>query len=256
MAMTSLTLFFSGATVLAIAALFATVGFVILKRNASPETRVPLTAFALWWFGYAAYTMEAGTRTLLSAFGVDDVALHISLIYIGLFLLCVGLVGLMVYLIYVYTGSRQIIVPLGAFYASFYMLALYAYGSRNPVDVAASAWTTWVVFEHPENPHLTAIILVSLLVPLGIGAVLYSLLYFKVKSGLQKKRILLVGGAFLAWFILRALGDVTSVGDSMIWAPAIRIVALLSALVVLYAFLGLKEDPPRARDPFQRPGPV
>ncbi len=236
------TLMLSGAILSLIAVLFATVGWVVSRRAVSPEQRLPATAFAVWWFGYAAYTLEAATRNILSSFGIDDAALHVSVTYLGLFLLSIGLAGLMYYLIYVYTGSNRILVPLAAFYASFYFMALYAYSSRNPITVEAGTWSTQVVFEFPENPLLNNMILAALLVPLGVGALLYSLLYFKVESALQKKRILIVGGAFLFWFGVHAFGRLTPLGDILIWPLLNRMIALISALVILYAFLLLKDS--------------
>lgn len=235
------TLMLSGAILFLIAALFASVGWVVSRRAVSPEQQLPATAFAVWWFGYAAYTLETATRNILTSIGIEDVALHISVTYLGLFLLSIGLAGLMYYLIYVYTGSNRILVPLAAFYASFYFLALYAYSSRNPVAVEAGTWSTQVVFEFPENPLLNIVIITALLVPLGVGALLYSLLYFRVESALQKKRILIVGGAFLFWFVVHAFGRLSPLGDMLFWPLLNRMIALISALVILYAFLQLKD---------------
>lgn len=244
--MADTTLMLAGATILAVAVLYFFVGRAVLDPGAPRPERMARNAFALWWFGLAARTTREAVGNLLVVAGIDDVAFHTSLEYLGFVFLFVALAGLMYYLLYLYTGRPWVIYPISVFYGLFLFIAFYLTNLRNAVGLEIDEWSVGLDYASPASPLFLNLLLGALLVPLVIGVVLYLLLYTKVSAPIQKRRIQLVAGALLFWFGSVSIAVVMNLNDHDYWGFVSRVIALIAAVVILYAYTGLEKKAPAA----------
>src|SRR5688572_20175973 len=88
---------------------FTLVGRTIQKRDVSPQMSIGQNAFVLWWYSLAAVTL-AGTLAGLPVF--HDIEAFLTLTVMLLLILCVGLCGLLFYLVFLFTARRSLLVPM------------------------------------------------------------------------------------------------------------------------------------------------
>lgn len=234
--MVSVTLVTSSILVLGVSLFYFIVGRAVLDPTAPRPERLARNAFGLWWFALAAYTVEGAMDNLLAASGIRDISMYASLEYMGLTFLFVGLAGLMYYLLYLYTGRSWIIYPISLFYGLFLLIGFYVRTLRGTAGLDVGAWEVELIPVHEVSPLLISLLQGALILPLIVGVLLYFLLYFMVETRLQKQRILLVGGALLFWFGTTGIAAAVDLTDAALWGLVSRVIALIAASVILYAF--------------------
>jgi hypothetical protein len=238
--MVTTTLLISSIVVTAMGVLYILVGRAVLEPSAGRPERWARDAFALWWFGFAANTILGASQKAMASFGLVDVALFASLGYLQWLFLSAGLAGLMYYLLYLYMGTERVMYPIVVFYGLFYLAIMYTLTAMSPSGVEVRTWNLGLVYDSQPGVLWTNILLIALVVPILIAAALYLFLYFKVDEKIKKIRIVLVGGAFLFWFGSGGIAIFTAVGDWAYWPLMSRIIALVSAFIILYAFTRLE----------------
>lgn len=239
--MVSTTLVLSSFLVLGVSILYFIVGRAVLDPTAPRPERVARSAFGLWWFCLAASTAKGAIQKVLATSAIHDIAIYASLEYIGLAFLFVGLAGLMYYLLYLYTGRTWVIYPISIFYGLFLLVGFYVVTLQNAVGLEVGTWSVGLEYAHEVDALLINLLLGALILPLIGGVLLYFLLYFMVDAPVQKKRILLVGGALLFWFGTSGIAIAANLSDLALWGLVSRVIAFIAALIILYAFTLLEK---------------
>jgi hypothetical protein len=238
---TQSTLILSTISALLAASIYAYVGWRLSKRIVSTaEARIAWQSFTIWWYGLAITTLIGGLLNLFGALGLTNLSLFVTATYINLLIICLALWGLLYYLIYLFTGKSQLLMPLAIFYIIYYVLLVYFITASVPESIDVDRWRTTLAYQTPLTGTFFVILIVLLLLPQIIGGFAYFTLYFRVTEVTQKYRILLVSWSIIVWFLspFAALGGEWAQEDW--WQLASRLIGLAAALTILMAYL-----PPR-----------
>jgi hypothetical protein len=87
-----------------------------------------------------------GLLNLFGAMGLTDLPLFVTATYLSIQVSCIALLGLLYYLIYLYTGNRNSLVLLAVFYLVFYILLVYYINASSPQGVTVARWTAGVAY--------------------------------------------------------------------------------------------------------------
>jgi len=223
------------------ASIYAYVGWRLSKRFvASWEGRVAWKSFTVWWYGLAATTFVGGLLNLFGALGLTLLPLFVAATYIDVLVICLALCGLLYYLIYLFTGNSQWLVPLSIFYIIYYGLLVYYITASAPESINIDRWRATLSYHAPLTGPFFAILIVLLLLPQIIGGFAYFTLYFRVREVTQKYRVLLVSWSIIIWFLSPFLAIVGGLAEQDWWQLVSRLIGLVAALTILMAYL-----PPR-----------
>ena len=235
--MTNYTLFINSLFDCAAAAIYAYIGHRLGRRHIHfTETRLAWTFFIVWWYGLAAATLSTAVTRLLGASGMLSLPLFLTFTYVNLPAVCLALFGLTYYLLYLFTGSRKLLVPLTIFYSLIYILVVYAINAHNPVGVRLERWQVAFQYETAPAGPLLGLLLILLLFPQILGSLAYFSLYFRVEDTTQKYRILLVSWGIIIWFIRPLLAPLFGLAQQEWWQIATVLIGLGAALTILMAY--------------------
>lgn len=231
------TLLFGAALSILSAVIYFYVGRVLSRRRvANPDARLAWTVFVVWWYALASSTLIGAVLSLLGAFNIAGLPLFVTLTQVNLLAICIALFGLMYYLIYLFSGSQRLLVPLIVFYVAYYILVIYYVQASMPVGVSIGRWSAALEYEQPARGPLFLVVLVLLIFPQVIGSLAYFTLYFRVKTATQKYRILLVSWSILIWFLSAFLASIAGLGQQDWWQVTSRLIALTASLAILLAY--------------------
>jgi len=223
------------------AGIYGLVGWRLSKRAVpSSDARQAWRLFVLWWYGLAATTLINGLQSLFGALGLTDLPIFLTTTYVNLLVICAALLGLLYYLIYLFTGNRRTLLPLSIFYAAYYVLLVYFVTARIPSHVDVGRWSVTVAYRVPLTGPFFSILITLLLTPQIIGGLAYFALYFRVRGVTQRYRILLVSWSIVIWFTSPLFALAGRSAEQDWWQLASRFIGLTAALVILMAYL-----PPR-----------
>jgi hypothetical protein len=231
-------------TTLLLSGLFSVAGAIIffvvgdrLRRRRITTTRVRLAwnLFVLWWFGAALATLSGGVESVLGAFGIQDLALFLTITQLNVLAICASLFGLLYYLMFLLVGTSRPLLPLVAFYVAYYALLEYYFNILNPIGVSVGRWTVTLLYQHAPVGPLFAVMLSLLIVPQMLGSLVYFFLFFRVRDATQRYRILLVSWSIFLWFGSALLGSAAGF-STFAWQVTIRIIGLAAACVILLAY--------------------
>jgi hypothetical protein len=235
------TLIFSAIFALLAASIYAYVGWRLSKRIvSSSEGRIAWQSFTVWWYGLAVTTLIGGLLNLFGALGLTILPLFITATYINLLVICLALWGLLYYLIYLFTGNNQLLVPLASFYTIYYALLVYYVTASVPEGINVERWNTSLDYRTPLTGPFFLFLILLLLLPQVIGGLAYFALYFQVPGVTQKYRVLLVSWSIIIWFLSPLLALVSGLAEQDWWQLASRLIGLAAAMTILMAYL-----PPR-----------
>jgi hypothetical protein len=219
------------------AAIYYYVGYVLSRRRSSTsETRLAWRLFVVWWYALAAATFSGAVLSLLGAFGIAGLALFTTITLMNLLATCVALYGLMFYLLYLFTGNRQLIVPLSLFYIAYYAFIVYFVEASNPIGVNVGRWNATLAYQNQIRGPLFLIALFLLVFPQIIGSLAYFTLYFRVKTATQKYRILLVSWSIIIWFLSAFLASISGLAQYDWWQIVSRLIGLSASLAIMLAY--------------------
>src|SRR5262245_59355897 len=120
---TQSTLLFSAFFALIATSIYTYTGWRLGKRVVpTSEARLAWVSFTVWWYGLAAATLIGGLLNLFGAIGLTNLPLFVTATHLSVQVSCIALLGLLYYLIYIYTGNRNSLVLLAVFYLVFYVL--------------------------------------------------------------------------------------------------------------------------------------
>lgn len=225
-------------------AVFLLVAQTVWSRPVSQESRRARNAFVTWWAILGGITLVGLVLQLPGA--ARDIDTYVVLLVAMLGLLCVGLWGLLFYLVYLFTSRRNLAIPLAIGYAVYFAFLTAVILNANPIGFEESATGRTVQYEHPiaTSPLYWPVILLLVAPPL-VAAIAYLSLYWKVDDVVQKRRILLVSGSLIVWFGSSLVGSGLGVSDNPAWSLVSRLISLGAALTIYYAYRGL--NPGKAR---------
>lgn len=231
------TLLFGAALTILSAVIYFYVGRVLSRRRvANPDARLAWTLFVVWWYALASSTLIGAILSLLGAFNIAGLPLFVTLTQVNLLTICIALFGLMYYLIYLFTGSQRLLIPLILFYIAYYILVIYYVQVSMPVGVSIGRWNATLEYGQPAGGSLFLVVLVLLIFPQVIGSLAYFTLYFRVKTATQKYRILLVSWSILIWFLSAFLASIAGLGQQDWWQVTSRLIGLSASLAILLAY--------------------
>ena len=220
------------------AGIYSYIGWRLGKRVvSSSDARQAWQLFTLWWYGLAASTLINGLLSLFGALGLDDLPLFLTATYVNILVLCVALLGLLYYLIFLFTGNRRALLSLSIFYAAYYILLVYYVTASLPSHVDVKRWSATVAYRLPLTGPLFLIVVALLLLPQIIGGLAYFSLFFRVRGATQKYRVLLVSWSIIIWFGSPLLALAGRLTEQDWWQLASRLIGLAAALIILMAYL-------------------
>jgi hypothetical protein len=235
------TLLFSAFFAVIAAGIYSYVGWRLGKRAiSSAESRLAWGSFTVWWYGLAATTLIGGLLNLFGALGLTILPLFVTATYINLLVICIALWGLLYYLIYLFTGNSQLLMPLALFYMIYYILLVYYITASVPESITVDRWRTALAYQAPLTGPFFVILIVLLLLPQILGGLAYFTLYFRVRAVTQKYRVLLVSLSIIIWFLSPLIALAGGLAQQDWWQFASRFIGLAAALTILMAYL-----PPR-----------
>src|SRR5215216_429686 len=160
------TLLLSTFFALVAAGIYTYVGWRLSQRIiSSSESRVAWQSFTVWWYGLAATTFIGGLLSLFGAFGLTHLPLFVAATYINVLVTCLALWGLLYYLIYLFTGNSQWLVPLTIFYIIFYVLLVYYITASAPESIQIDRWSATLSYHTRLTGPFFAVLIVLLLLP-------------------------------------------------------------------------------------------
>lgn len=216
-------------------ALYVYVGRVVSRRKVEGDARLASNAFATWWFALGGVTGAGGLMNVAAYLGFTDLALWTTYTYVVFLILCAALWGLLYYLVYLFTGSRKLVVPITAFYAVYFAYLVYLITTLQPNGVKVGEWSTTLSYAKTASRPVTLAVLIALVAPHVVGAIAYARLYFKVDNATQKYRIGLVSGTIIAWFGSSLVVSVLQIGGPW-WQVASRLIGVAAAVAIYLAF--------------------
>jgi hypothetical protein len=220
--------------------LYARVGLQQVQRETSPETRRAVQMFGVWWLTLGAATLMGALSSLAASAGYRNVDVFEGLLYVELLLICIGLMGLLYYLLYLFTGRRGLLGPLVVVYAVFFVALLVEFYQANPIAVTVGRWAATVTYERPLTASATVLFTAALILPQILGAFAYLTVAFRVKDRTPRFRIVLVSTSIIVWFLSSLLASVGGLNEADWWQAASRSLGLLAALATYVAY-----NPPR-----------
>lgn len=235
--MSTTTLALDATLALVTAAVYGWVGRIMLRRPAPDDAgRVALRMFALWWFSLMALTLISPIQDALALAGVFAVEPHLLLLYAALVPLAACLWGLLYYLLYIYTGNRRLLVPLGVFHLGILAFFTYLVAWLRPVGVTLREWNVQLVFEREVPSVLGSVALVLILGPVLLASLAYGTLFFRATDRTTRYRVASVSCGFLLWFGSSAAASVAGLSESSWWPIVSRVVGLVATLIILSAY--------------------
>lgn len=230
------TLLLDAALALGSALVFAYVGRVSTRRRVEGDGRLAATLFGVWWNGLAAVLLTTALMRVIAFAGITDINVFMTLMYVNALVLCIALWALLYYLAYLFTGNKELIVPISAFYVACYGFLIYFVTYQRPVSVKIDAWEIGVTFERELAGAPLVMLVLLIMLPPVIGAINYARLYRRVTDPTQKYRIGLISLTIIAWFGSALVAFAAGLGDQIWWSVGSRITALAAAWLIYIAY--------------------
>lgn len=226
--------------------LYAYVGWRLQARQVSDGARVAHGLFVLWWYAVAATSLMGAVDTTLYMTGHLPVWLFQAMSQLAILVLLAGLLGLLYYLVYLYTGNKRYLAPLVAFYVALYAWIVgVMHQIGDPAAIGDNGWTLTRVPQVQYNPAVGLAFLLMLVGPQIAAAIAYAGLYRKAQDTTQRYRIAMVAGSIVVWFgaslVASTVQFATGTPNAELWQYASRAITVLGGLAFLLAYL-----PPRA----------
>lgn len=221
---------------LATAALYGRIGVLMLGRDVRGAGRRAIVMFATWWFALGVVALLQASRLGLLGLGVDSLPLHSTAAILGIMATILALWALQYYLVYLYTGREDVFHILTVCYAMLFAYVVYVFFWMDAQSVAFRHLGAELVFANDVGPHRVPLLL-GFLGPATVSAALYGSLFFRLREGVQRYRVLLVSSAFLLWFGGFPLVGTLAGLNEMPWWPVVgRALGLLVPLLIMLAY--------------------
>lgn len=222
------------------AVLYGTLGARLAGQRLAGEDKVAMRLFALWWICLAATSASGMVLSVSAAFGWANFPLFMALTQFTITTICVGLAGLLYYLVYVYTGRSRYLWYVVAFYIVFYIVLEFYILASNPDHVIVGRWATSIGYEHPFAGPYYLLVVLGLLGPQVGAAFALLMLYRRLESRAQKYRVVIVSVSMLVWFGTSTIASLAKVTQSDAYHFFSLFLGIAAAAMILLAYF-----PPR-----------
>ncbi len=230
------TLTIAAAYGIAIGFVYLYVGRQVGKRQVAQKDALAQKLFSAWWYALGASTLLGAVQLAFYMSGSLALWMYQAFQQTNLLLVVVGLLGLLYYLLYLYTGSRRVLVPLALFYLAFYVALQALIIGNAPAGLTDDGWALQAEPQIELTPSAVWVFILAILGPqIGASIALFAL-YFKTEGRAQRYRIALVSGAIFTWFGVVLVANAAGLGETGWWPPASRLLGLAAALSVLAAY--------------------
>jgi len=219
------------------AAGLATVGVLVALR--AGRTHVPLGGafFALFWISAAGIAASGGLRSLAAWARFDSFPLVVALEEVTTPLYCTAGASLLIYVVFLRTGTGKHVLPVALYYLALLPLLRYHVALAHPIGYAVTDWNVNYVYERPlATPGYAATLLLTI-GPLLAALGAYAALAFTLKGAAARYRVLCVSLGLSLWITTEALAFATGLAASGEGELLRRLVALGSTLVILTGYL-------------------
>lgn len=217
-------------------ALLLWVGRVVAERPASSRhARLASSMFAAWWYALAASTGATALTDGLTAVADPPLSLVMGLQFLSVAAVCMGLAGLLYYLVYLYTGRTGSFWPLVAGYALFAGVLIQVMAAWEPVGVVAAEWGASIDYARPASDATVLMLLLVLIGPQLAASVALFLLAARLPDSAARVRLLVVATAIFAWFGSTLLATAVGATSNTAWQVLQLWIPVLVGLGVLLA---------------------
>lgn len=231
------TLLFATICSLLSACIFFAIGLSLTRRKVvSPDARLAWVLFIVWWYALAGSNLATAVLNLLGAFGLTDLSVFLTFTQVDVLATCLALFGLVYYLLYLFTGSRRILLPLTIFYIVYYILLVYYFNWCTPLSVSVGRWNVGLEYQRTQAGPFFLFVLTLLIFPEIIGSIAYFSLFFRVKDLTQKYRVALVSWSLIISLVSSFVASIAGVAELDWWQVASRLIGLAAALAMLLAY--------------------
>ncbi len=218
--------------------IYGYVGMQLSRRVlSSPPAQRAWNLFTLWWFCLAATTLIGGLLNLAGAFGITNLSLFIGMTYVNILLICLALLGLLYYLLYLFTGSSRSLVFLVLFYLVYFLLLVYYITTSDPLEVKVARWSASISYRTPPSAPFFNLLLVLLVFPQIIGALAYFTLYFRLRDPTQRYRIFLVSWSIIVWFFSAFAAAAAGLASQDWWQITSRLIGIAASIGIFLAYM-------------------
>lgn len=194
MVVQSVTLLATGAVTIVTGLAFLLVGVATSRKLASGPRLLARRAHTTWWLGLGAYLVLQGGLSAWAANGALTLDVYLASRVLAIPLLCAAVWGLSYYLVYLYSGSTQSVVPLATFFVG--VMALFFYATfALPQQLIVEKWT--VALDDTDPAYRLVYLAVG--TPPIIASVAYLGLLRRVREAEQRYRITLIGASILLY---------------------------------------------------------
>lgn len=220
----------------AAATVYLVVGVILWRRRLSPEFELAGSMFSVWWLALGTTSALTASLTVAGALGGPPFFVVLALTYFNLWLVCMGLAGLLYYLVYLFTGLRRTVIPIAVFYVVVFALIVYALNAAGPTGVSIDEWSVGLEYGQ-ELPRMVGLLLLGLLVlPQIVAGLFYLSLVRQASSSTQKYRVVMVGTAILVWFGVGIVASLAGISTERWWQFVSRLIGLAAATATLMAY--------------------
>jgi hypothetical protein len=215
---------------------FFIAGHLGSRKLTDEDDRWAWTAFRVWWWGLGATTLISLLNAVLPVFGMSNLAVYVALAQLNILVICVALWGLLFYLVYLYTGKRNLAVPIAIFYLIVFVFLVAYVFTLQPVGFAVEDGRAVVQYANEVSPAYTLALTLILLLPQLLASLGYFSFFFRVRERAQKYRVLLVSISVFVWFGSPLLASLLSLSNLSWWPLASRLITLLAAIAIYWAY--------------------
>ncbi len=233
--MSTTTLVFGMLVTLGTASLLAYAGDYTRRRSVSPDARVPMAAFATWWYGASFAVLVGALHTAGGLLGLMSEPFQIGLGYARLVPIAVALWGLLYYITYLLTGDKRTLIPITAVQIGFLLYGFFTYSRLGPWYVEVTHWEVRPIGSG-DAPVELLIFGILLAAPIILSAGAYGMLLVKMKEPTQRYRIGLIATAFGGWFGIIFIGFALGLTTSPLFGLFYQVPGLVASILVIYAY--------------------
>lgn len=219
------------------AVVYGYVGYRMSQRQVVGDARLAHQMFVLWWAALSASSLLSALMVTLYKLDALPLWLYQSITQLSLLLIIVALLGLLFYLVYLYTGNRSSLGWMVVVYVLFYaaLVGLIQWLGA-PEALTDDGWTI-VQDPQPDLPDAVSwAFLIFLLGPQLGASFAYLRLYKHARTPTQRYRIAVVSGSILVWFGSSLLASAAQLEESLWWQMFSRLLSVLASLAILAAY--------------------
>jgi hypothetical protein len=220
-------------------ALFAYAGRTIAQRKVGVEARRAARGFSTWWYAIGFLVGVEGARGIVASYGLLSISAvttaFLVIWYVWVIVLSAAMWGLLVYVAYLYRGTRTIAAPLAFFYSAWAAIAIWQTARAGPMFVP-SEFVTLVVYETPLASWVEIAFFAFLYLPQLVGIALYLGLFRRVTTRPARARLLAIGLGLAVWLGANLVAGVLDLIETSEWQVAKRVLGLAVSIVILASY--------------------